>query len=1035
MSISAVSAVVNYCLLGDGTSENKPYCRVDSTSYYYIDSCYRANCGDHLTAAKTACQAIWGTGYTGTPTFTSDGNAQTPTGSIKGTVYINAVSGTSVTDYSACPGCSQRFLSLSCTGCTENTKYCDSSGSLHICKSGRDTIFPRGLCSSDNKLKYSCSGGRVVETDCVAEWSNSVGAQCVVDDNYGAICTDCDADNDGYLDNLRSNACTPSGTVKDCAPNDPCIKGISNCDIDGDLWTNKNAFIKASASSTDACVTDTTLPSDCNDATNPSRCPSPGYTWGVCNAANASCPICQNPNAIEYCGNTIDENCDGVVLVCPTGQTCVNGACTTSGGGCTNDCTPSGKKICEGNAVKTCGSYDSDSCLDWSTPISCSAGQTCANGVCTGAGCTDDCTPSVKKICEVTAIKTCGSYDTDPCLDWSTTSCPSGQVCNSTVDCCTPKTCAQLGKECGTWPNGCDGSVTCKCPDGKTCITTTGECISSGGTRSVVMSANRTTAENIDGASKKIYFTGLGETAITRDGKSYLYLNREDKIKCTFTSNGATSASLVDEKENVYFAESVSGSGSGTHVFTGDMGEVYKKYINGSRVHCVITYIDGAKVSSDSAILIPWGIKESKSYTKKGVFIVSDSEWAQVLQAVPASVWDAADEDKDSTWCNSQNLSTKEGTEYKNRTKCIYPLLIYHKEGTTLSVPDSTSYMISDFTGDGEEEYVESIFNFIEDYKTDSIVSIEDSLGVARKMRAAKITLANKLWWQSQWVAKGIYVIASKNDYKGSLLASQLASHLNAPLMYVDSDNRAEWGSLLVGKVIVPVGTIDSSTLNSLNLKNLLISASESGLAYSENVPTNNLESVQKSLSIFTGNEEMILTNPKDIEKEYCEIPHKVLSQTFSELYCKMSMYSSYFAAANNYYNAFIEANPVPGPVEIELASEDAKSALENQVLEQNETVKELITAEFAKSFTPKFVLFLASPKSIANFAPVLVINVWEEEMATPMTNIIDKYYLSSTDDQGNEISADFTRVYTRSLAGLSSYIGRAIFMPFGGEP
>jgi parallel beta-helix repeat protein len=58
---------------------------------------------------------------------------------------------------------------------------------------------------------------------------------------------------------------------------------------------------------------------------------------------------------------------------------------------CTNDCTSSGAKQCSGNGYQTCGNYDSDSCLEWSSVTACSTGQTCSGGICqsTAATCSD----------------------------------------------------------------------------------------------------------------------------------------------------------------------------------------------------------------------------------------------------------------------------------------------------------------------------------------------------------------------------------------------------------------------------------------------------------------------------------------------------------------------------------------------------------------------------------------------------------------------------------------------------------------------
>jgi len=45
--------------------------------------------------------------------------------------------------------------------------------------------------------------------------------------------------------------------------------------------------------------------------------------------------------------------------------------------------------------------------------------------------------------------------------------------------CCTPKTCSELGKQCGGWDNGCGGTLNCgTCASGQTCDST-GQCVAS----------------------------------------------------------------------------------------------------------------------------------------------------------------------------------------------------------------------------------------------------------------------------------------------------------------------------------------------------------------------------------------------------------------------------------------------------------------------------------------------------------------------------------------------------------------------------
>jgi hypothetical protein len=66
---------------------------------------------------------------------------------------------------------------------------------------------------------------------------------------------------------------------------------------------------------------------------------------------------------------------------------CSNGACAES---CSDECT-SGATKCEGSTgERTCGQFDTDSCLEWGPAVACANG--CSNGACT-AGPT--CTPEI----------------------------------------------------------------------------------------------------------------------------------------------------------------------------------------------------------------------------------------------------------------------------------------------------------------------------------------------------------------------------------------------------------------------------------------------------------------------------------------------------------------------------------------------------------------------------------------------------------------------------------------------------------------
>ena len=101
-----------------------------------------------------------------------------------------------------------------------------------------------------------------------------------------------------------------------------------------------------------------------------------------------------------------------------------------NGGGCTNACTTSGAKECSGSGYHTCVNYNKDSCLEWSAVTDCGAGETCSNGIC---GCSDICSPSGTHQCQgTTGYETCGNYNADDCLEWSSvTNCGATEACSN----------------------------------------------------------------------------------------------------------------------------------------------------------------------------------------------------------------------------------------------------------------------------------------------------------------------------------------------------------------------------------------------------------------------------------------------------------------------------------------------------------------------------------------------------------------------------------------------------------------------------
>jgi hypothetical protein len=85
--------------------------------------------------------------------------------------------------------------------------------------------------------------------------------------------------------------------------------------------------------------------------------------------------------------------------------------------------------------------------------------------------CTSNCNPvCTPKTCTDFSNQ-CGSFS-DGCSGTLTCGCSSGKTCSNgiCVSTCTPTTCSALGKTCGSWSNGCGTNLNCgTCTSGNTC--------------------------------------------------------------------------------------------------------------------------------------------------------------------------------------------------------------------------------------------------------------------------------------------------------------------------------------------------------------------------------------------------------------------------------------------------------------------------------------------------------------------------------------------------------------------------------------
>ncbi len=118
---------------------------------------------------------------------------------------------------------------------------------------------------------------------------------------------------------------------------------------------------------------------------------------------------------------------------CGMDYNCKDGECVKS---CTDEigCSYDGQVFCNGDLPMKCLTYlDDDECLDsYNTANGCSFfGEVCKDGECV-ANCTDECSPSEKTECSGKDWKQCGNYDADTCLEWSSLiSCKINENCTN----------------------------------------------------------------------------------------------------------------------------------------------------------------------------------------------------------------------------------------------------------------------------------------------------------------------------------------------------------------------------------------------------------------------------------------------------------------------------------------------------------------------------------------------------------------------------------------------------------------------------
>ena len=300
----------------------------------------------------------------------------------------------------------------------------------------------------------TCSSG-VCSGQCVNECDTVGARQCA-----GDAVQECGA--------FDADECLEWGTAVACDPGTTCSAGtcdalcLGECPVAGTSRCSGGGVQKCGNVDGDPCL-------DWGTST-----PCPGGQTCSAGACAAACSNECGPagatrcdvDGVQTCGNTDADTCFewSNAAPCDAAESCSNGACAAA---CSDECPAMGATACEGDGIKTCGKYDGDNCREWSAPVACGGATTCAFGACV-PGCIDECAEGQTE-CEGDATRSCGEGDADSCRDWlSPEACVAPTLCSSGA--CQEVCADECAKEGDRQCLGNAASRVCGNSDSDTCL-------------------------------------------------------------------------------------------------------------------------------------------------------------------------------------------------------------------------------------------------------------------------------------------------------------------------------------------------------------------------------------------------------------------------------------------------------------------------------------------------------------------------------------------------------------------------------------
>ncbi len=275
-------------------------------------------------------------------------------------------------NWSCVPMPTSRTLCANCGNgiCGPGESYC--SCPQDCCTPG--TISGCKVCGTnpsqvwvDDNTKCSngqiCSGGKCLTTAICGNGTCETGetnANCAKD--CPGLVMSCARENETFIDANRQ-CCDGLQKTRAACSDATCYTCKKTCAGEGQTINKLYNPLQPSNLPTSCCA-GLTAYSGANYAVQDGVCTRKQYTVMETSAVCLKCGdgVCNSAAGENICGCPAD--CAAPV--------------------CNNECSSVGAKQCSGNSYQTCGNYDTDNCLEWSTATACASYQICQNGICGG---------------------------------------------------------------------------------------------------------------------------------------------------------------------------------------------------------------------------------------------------------------------------------------------------------------------------------------------------------------------------------------------------------------------------------------------------------------------------------------------------------------------------------------------------------------------------------------------------------------------------------------------------------------------------